>query len=187
MRVDISAVGPMMLRVAGEVADGVHVHPLHSMHYIEHRLLPGVADGAARSGRSTDDIDLIIPVFACPGDTPEERAPYVAHAKRQIAFYGSTPNYAFQFDDLGFEGTTGRIRAKMKAGELDSLGELITDEMLDTYGVVAGWDDMADRLLERYQGTAARVVMYLGERQMRQDDDALGQWGEIARAVRAGG
>ena len=186
MRVDISAVGPMMLSVAGEVADGVHVHPLHSMHYIEHRLLPGVADGAARASRSTDEIDLIIPVFACPGDNPEQRAPYVAQAKRQIAFYGSTPNYAFQFDDLGFEGTTGRIRAKMKAGELDTLGDLITDEMLDTYALVAPWDEMADRLLERYQGTAARVVTYLGERQMRTDEHELGRWGEVARAVRAG-
>lgn len=186
MRVDISAVGPMMLRVAGEVADGVHVHPLHSMHYIEHRLLPGVADGAARAGRSVDDIDLIVPVFACPGDTPEERAPHVAQAKRQIAFYGSTPNYAFQFDDLGFEGTTDRIRTKMKAGELDTLGDLVTDEMLDAYALVAPWDDMADRLLERYDGTAARVVMYLGERQIRRDEHALGRWGEIARAVRAG-
>lgn len=186
MRVDISAVGPMMLRVAGEVADGVHVHPLHSMHYIEHRLLPGVADGAARAGRSVDDIALIVPVFACPGDTPEERAPYVAQAKRQIAFYGSTPNYAFQFDDLGFEGTTDRIRAKMKAGELDTLGDLVTDEMLDAYALVAPWDDMADRLLERYDGTADRVVMYLGERQIRSDERALGRWGEIARAVRAG-
>jgi len=186
MHVDISAVGPLMLRVAGEVADGVHVHPLHSMHYIEHRLLPGVAAGAAESGRSTDEIDLIIPVFACPGDTPEERAPYVAQAKRQIAFYGSTPNYAFQFDDLGFEDTAGRIRAKMKAGDLDTLGELITDEMFDTYALAAPWDEMAARLLDRYEGTAARVVMYLGERQIRTDDRALDRWGEIARAVRAG-
>ncbi len=186
MKVDISAVGPIMSRVAGEVADGVHVHPLHSMHYLEHRLAPAVAEGAARSGRDPGEIDLIIPVFACPGDTPEERAAYVATAKRQIAFYGSTPNYRFQFDDLGFEGTTDRIRAKMKAGELDTLGDEITDEMLDHYAVVAGWDDLADTLLERYGDTASRVVMYLGERQMRADADHLGRWSEVARAVRAG-
>jgi len=184
MKIDISAVGPIMTRVAGEVADGIHVHPLHSMPYIENRLLPAVAEGAAKAGRDVDDIDLIIPVFACPGDTPEERAGYVATARRQIAFYGSTPNYAFQFDDLGFEGTTGRIREKMKAGELDTLGELITDEMLESYAVVADWDDMADRLIERYQGRAERVVMYLGERAMRTDPDALAKWGEIATAVR---
>jgi len=184
MKVDISAVGPIMSRVAGEVADGVHVHPLHSMSYIENRLIPAVAEGAARTGRSRADIDLIIPVFACPGDTPEERAPYIAHAKRQIAFYGSTPNYAFQFDDLGFEGTTSRIREKMKAGDLDTLGDLITDEMLDHFALVAPWDDMADRLLNRYSETAARVVMYIGAQRIQTDDDHLNKWSDVARAVR---
>ena len=185
MKVDMSAVGPLMTKVAGEVADGIHVHPLHSMHYIENRLLPDVAAGAARSGRDVSEIDLIIPVFACPGDTPEERAANVAIAKRQIAFYGSTPNYAFQFDDLGFDGTTGRIREKMKAGELDALGDVITDEIFEQFGLAAPWDEMADRLIERYSGTASRVVMYLGEREMRRDPAALAKWGEIARAVRA--
>lgn len=186
MKVDISAVGPVMTRVAGEVADGIHVHPLHSMPYIENRLLPAVAEGAAKAGRSVDQVDLIIPVFACPGDTPEERAPLVARARRQIGFYGSTPNYAFQFEDLGFEGTTGRIREKMKAGDLDGIGDEISDEMLDLYAVVAPWDEMADRLLERYRGTAARVVMYMTEQHLRQDPTTIGRWGEVAAAVRAG-
>jgi probable F420-dependent oxidoreductase len=186
MRVDMSAVGPLMTQVAGEVADGVHVHPLHSMPYIENRLLPAVAEGAARAGRDVADIDLIVPVFACPGDTPEERAPYVARAKRQIAFYGSTPNYAFQFDDLGFEGTTDRIRARMKAGDLDTIGDEITDEMFEMLAVVAPWNEMGERLLDRYSGTAARVVMYLGEAQIRRDERQLARWGEVAAAVRAG-
>ncbi len=186
MYVDISAVGPLMTKMAGEVADGVHVHPLHSMPYIENRLLPGLAEGAATANRSTDDIDLIIPVFACPGDSPKERQAYTDRARRQIAFYGSTPNYSFQFDDLGFEGTTGRIRDKMKAGDIDGMAGLITDEMLDHYALVAPWDDMADRLLDRYRNTAARVVMYLGEEQMRSDPDHLAKWGEVATAVRNG-
>ncbi len=186
MYIDISAVGPMMTKMAGEVADGVHVHPLHSMPYIQNRLLPGLAEGAAAASRSTDEVDLIIPVFACPGDTPEERAVYTERARRQIAFYGSTPNYSFQFDDLGFEGTTGRIREKMKAGDLDAMAALITDEMLDHYALVAPWDEMADRLLDRYRDTAARVVMYLGEDQMRSDPGHLARWGEVASAVRQG-
>ncbi|MEC7672280.1 MAG: LLM class F420-dependent oxidoreductase, partial [Actinomycetota bacterium] len=99
------------------------------------------------------------------------------------AFYGSTPNYAFQFDDLGFEGTTGRIRAKFKAGELDTIGDVITDEMLDHFAVVAPWDELADALISRYAGRAARVVMYLGENRMRTDPQHLARWGEVARAV----
>ncbi len=186
MKIDISAVGPVMTRVAGEVADGIHVHPFHSMPYIENRLLPAVSEGAAAAGRDPADVDLIIPVFACPGDSPEEREAYLAVARRQIAFYGSTPNYAFQFDDLGFEGTTSKIREKMKAGELDSLGELITDEMVEHYALVSTWDEMAGKLLDRYSGTAARVVMYLGGRQMQSDPQHLGRWAEVAAAVRAG-
>ena len=58
--------------------------------------------------------------------------------------------------------------------------------MLEHYALVASWDEMADTLLERYKGTAGRVVMYLGGPQMRKDPTELGKWGEVARAVRAG-
>lgn len=185
MKVDISAVGPLMTKVAGEVADGIHVHPLHSIPYIQNRLLPGVAEGAAAAGRDVSEIELIIPVFACPGDTPEERASYIARAKRQLAFYGSTPNYAFQFDDLGFEGTTNRIRAKMKHGDIRTIADEITDEMFAMFAVEASWDDMADQLIDRYSGTASRVVMYLGGPEMQEDPLHLAKWGEIAQEVRA--
>ena len=56
--IDISAVGPHMTRVAGEIADGVHVHSVHSMTYIQNRLLPVLAAGAAKAGRKQSDIDL---------------------------------------------------------------------------------------------------------------------------------
>ena len=183
--VDISAVGPVMTRVAGEVADGIHVHPLHSMHYIANRLLPSVAEGAARAGRDPSEVELIIPVFAAPGDTPEERAPLVQRARSQIAFYGSTPNYAFQFDDLGFEGTTAKLGTLIKAGDLDGMAATITDEMLEHYAIVCPWDELADRLIERYRGTASRLVMYLAEDSIRRDPGTLGKWGEVARAVRS--
>lgn len=184
IKVDISAVGPLMTRVAGEVADGVHVHPLHSMHYLEHRLLPGVAAGATAAGRDPGAIELVIPVFAVPGDTPEERAALVQRARSQIAFYGSTPNYAFQFDDLGFDGSTARLGALIRQGKFDEMAAAITDEMLEHFAVVCRWDELADRLIQRYSGTASRLVMYLAEESIRRDPTAAGRWGEVARAVR---
>jgi alkanesulfonate monooxygenase SsuD/methylene tetrahydromethanopterin reductase-like flavin-dependent oxidoreductase (luciferase family) len=93
-----------VLRVAGEVADGVHVHLMHSMHYIRNRLLPGLAEGAARAGRDPAKIDKIVPVIVAAGDTPEERMTPIKEAKTTIAFYGVTPNYTFQLDDLGYVG-----------------------------------------------------------------------------------
>ncbi len=174
MQVDISAVGPLMVKTAAEVADGIHVHPFHSRQYLENRLIPAAGG-----------VELIVPVFAVAGDGAAERAPMVARAKEQIAFYGTTPNYSFQFDDLGHDGTTARLRAQMKAGDLDGMRGTITDEMLDDYAVVARWDDMADRLLDRYRGVATRVALYLLDNELRTNARALERWGEIARAVRS--
>jgi probable F420-dependent oxidoreductase len=181
--IDVSAVGPWMCAMAGEVADGVHVHPLHSVHYLRERLLPKVADGAALAGREVSDVDLIVPVFVVAGDTPEERAPLLRRAREQIAFYGSTRNYAFQFDDLGFPGTSARLNELLKAGDQAGMRDTITDGMLEHFAVVGRWDEVADLLRARYDGIAARLVTYLAEDSVAADPRAMGRWGEIARAL----
>jgi probable F420-dependent oxidoreductase len=187
VKVDISAVGPIMVRVAGEVADGIHVHPMHSMHYIENRLLPGLAEGAARAGRDPATIDKIIPVIVAAGDTPEERALSVKEAKTTIAFYGATPNYAFQFDDLGYTGLRDQLRDCLKTGDSARSQALLTDEILDQFAVVARWDDVADRMIARYKGIAQRLVIYLASHWREVDPKVLERWGEVARAVRKAG
>jgi probable F420-dependent oxidoreductase len=183
IKVDVSAVGPWMCRMAGAHADGIHVHPLHSIPYLKNRLLPSVAEGATSAGRPAGDVDLIIPVFAIPGDSHEERAALLDRTRFQIAFYGSTRNYAFQFDDLGFGGTSARLNERLKAGDVAGMAALITDEMLDHFAVVANWDELADALTARYAGIAARLVMYLAQESIASDPKALDRWGEVARAV----
>lgn len=187
IKIDISAVGPQMCRVAGELCDGLHVHPMHSMPYIHNRLLPAVAQGAKRAGRDASNVELIVPVFTIVGDTPEERAHLTSIARTQVAFYGSTPNYAFQFDDLGFPGVLSeRLRERMRSGDMKGLAESITDEILHHFAVEARWDDMADTLLRRYDGVASRIVTYLAREDLRHRPENLGKWGEIARAIRSG-
>lgn len=185
VKVDISAVAPWMCKMAGEVADGVHVHPLHSVEYLHNRLLPDVAVGARRGGRDPGSVELIVPVFAVAGDTPEERAPLLEAARAQIAFYGSTKNYAFQFDDLGFEGTSARLNEKLKAGDFEGMSGVITDEILEKFSVVARWDEMADALVKRYHGVASRLVMYMAEQSIVANPGNLPKWGAIAKAVNA--
>jgi probable F420-dependent oxidoreductase len=183
VKVDVSAVGPWMCRMAGEIADGIHVHPFHSPTYLHERLFPALDEGLSRSGRSRSDVDLIVPVFAIPGDSAAERSDLLEKARARIAFYGSTKNYAFQFDDLGFEGTSALLNEKLKAGDIAGMAATITDEMLEHFAVVARWDEMADALLGRYKGVAARLVMYLGEDSIDADSSNLARWGEVARAV----
>ena len=116
-KVDIAAVNPWMLRMAGEVADGVHVHPIGEPGYIARHVVPKVAEGARRSRRSPSDVAIIVPVMTIVGDTDEERDKQREGVRASMAFYGSMPNYAFIWDEAGFEGTTARIREKQKAGD----------------------------------------------------------------------
>ena len=185
VKVDVSAVGPWMTRMAGAVADGVHVHPLHSVHYINERLLPAVAEGAANADRDPAEVELLIPAFIVPGDTPEEREALAHRARTQIGFYGSTKNYAFQFDDLGFEGVSSRLNDCIKAGDMNGLASTITDEMLDTFAIVGPWAEIADRVIDRYRGLAERVISYLTVDDVAANPDNVSKWRDVATAVTA--
>ena len=87
--IDVAAVNPWMLRMAAEVADGIHVHPLNTPTYLETTVVP--AAGAA---------ELIIPAFTAPGETADEQERWRVGNALQVAFHGSI-NYAFIFEQLG--------------------------------------------------------------------------------------
>ncbi|MFV8247196.1 TIGR03617 family F420-dependent LLM class oxidoreductase [Mycolicibacterium peregrinum] len=179
--VDIAAVNPWMLRMAGEVADGVHVHPIGEPGYIARHVLPNLAAGAARAGRSAADIAKIIPVMTIVGDSDEERADEREFVRTSMSFYGSTPNYAFIWDEAGFEGTTARLREKQKAGDIAGMAAQITDEHIAAFATESTWDGLADALTAKYAGIATRLVLYnaLG------GPGRLERYGEIAKRLSA--
>lgn len=181
--IDVAAVGPWMVRMAGAVADGVHVHPFHSPAYLADRLLPGLDDGASGAGRSSDDLTLSVPVFTIVGDTAEEQERWAGMARAQIGFYGSTRNYSFMFDMLGFEGTSAALNERLKQGDIAGMAALITDEMLEHFAVRATWDDLADALRARYAGTADRLILYFAEAFAQSDPKNLARFGEVAAAL----
>jgi hypothetical protein len=98
----------------------------------------------------------------------------------QVSFYGSTPNYAFIFEQLGHEGTTEKIREKQKAGDIGGMAQVVTDDILEHFIVESSWDGAAKALQERYDGIADRIVLYFGA----MDAAALPRWGEVAAAMR---
>ena len=101
----------------------------------------------------------------------------------QVAFYGSTPNYAFIFEQLGFEGTTDRIRERQRARDLAGMAAEVSDELLDHFVVTGPRSELADKILERYQGLATRVVSYFGGLDWTNDPSALNAWADVARGV----
>src|SRR6478609_9150428 len=174
-KVDVAAVNPWMLRMAADVADGVHVHPLGEPGYLTRHVVPNVAEGAAKSGRSVSDIALIVPVMTIVGDSDEERHKERELARVSMSFYGSTPNYAFIWDEAGFEGTTARIREKQKAGDFKAMAAQITDDHIATFETESTWDGLADALIDKHEGIATRIVLYnsLGDQERFERDGAV--------------
>jgi probable F420-dependent oxidoreductase len=184
--VDIAAVNPWMLRMAGQVADGVHVHPLNTPIYLRETVLLELAAGAARAGRRVEDLEVIVPAFVCVGDTDEEISRWREMARVQVAFYGSTPNYAFIFEQLDREGTTERIRERQRAGDIPGMAQVIDDDILKEFTTVGTWDSVADDIVAKYGGMATRVVSYFTGMDVVRDPGAFERWGAVAKAVRAG-
>ena len=183
--VDVAAVNPWMLRMAGEVADGVHIHPLNTPTYLRETALPELGAGAARAGRSVDDLEVIVPAFLCVGDSEEERRTWREAARVQIAFYGSTPNYAFIFEQLDREGTTDRIRERQRAGDIPGMAAVIDDDLLEQFTTTGTWDDVADKIVAKYGGIATRVVSYFTGSDVVRDPASFERWGALARRVTA--
>ncbi|HEV8339248.1 MAG TPA: TIGR03617 family F420-dependent LLM class oxidoreductase [bacterium] len=155
----LAAVNPAMCRLAGEIADGLHVHPLHSATYVQEVVLPALDRGLRRSGRRRDDLTVAASVIiVTESGAARDRA--VAHAKRTIAFYASTPSYRRILALHGWERVGEGLSRLAVAGRWEEMPALVTDEMLETFAVVADAATVAARLRERAGGAFDRVVPY---------------------------
>jgi len=154
----LAGFGPAMVRVAGEVADGWFVHPLHSPEYVREVALPALDAGLARAGRSRTDVAIACQTIVMLGGTDEEIARARSDARAQIAFYGSTPAYKIMLDHHGWGHLQPELNQMSKQGRWSEMIDLVTDDMLDVIGV---------------SGTPAQVAAHLHERNAFADRTTL--------------
>ncbi|MEZ5559804.1 MAG: TIGR03617 family F420-dependent LLM class oxidoreductase [Pseudomonadales bacterium] len=149
-RVVLAAVGEKMTEVAGEVADGMIIHPFSTEPYIRAVTLPAIERGLARSGRSRADFEISYSNFVVTGRDEAEFAASKQAAKERIAFYGSTPAYKGVLESIGVGELQGELNTMSKQGRWKEMGTLITDEILDAFAVVGEPKDIAPEMLRRY-------------------------------------
>jgi probable F420-dependent oxidoreductase len=181
----ISGVNRIMCRTAGEVADGVHVHPIHSRRYLDEVVRPEVEAGARAHGRQLSDVTLAVPVFMIVGDTEEDISRQREQVRAQLAFYGSTPSYRKVFELHGWEQIGEQLSHLQRGGQGAQMAGLVTDEMLDTFSITAGWDQLGDRIVQRYAGVADRVFPYGTAGDWLTRPELAERWAAVARRVRS--
>ena len=156
-RVTLAAVGPLMTRIAGEVADGVIIHPFSNEKYIREVTLPAVEEGLKRSGRSRENFEIIYSPFIISGKDEETFEAQKLATKNRIAFYGSTPAYKNVLGVHGWGDMQIELNKMSKQGLWKEMGEMITDEMLNTFGVMGEPDTITGEIKKRYGDFADRT------------------------------
>ena len=148
------------LELGGELsADGVHVHPFHTVRYLREVALPALREGAAGAARDPG-LSLAAPVFVVAG-RGGERARAELVARLQIAFYASTRSYRPVLELYGLGDLQERLARLVPRGEVEEMASLVPPELLREVAVeAADWDEAAAAIRARYDGLLDRVAIY---------------------------
>lgn len=151
----LAGVNSGLIKLAGEIADGFQVHPLHTRRYLNEVVLPGLAAGAEKAGRKKEDVKVCISAFVVT--SPQENL----FVRAQIAFYASTPSYRAVMSLHGWDEVAEKLTGLAARGQWADMPELISDEMLRTFAVVADPADLPAAVHQRYQDCADHLMIYI--------------------------
>lgn len=149
----IAGVNRGLAKLAGEAADGFLVHPYHSLEHLEATMLPAIREGVEKARREQGP-QVMVNAFVVSSATERE------FVRRQISFYASTPSYASVMQRHGWAETAQQLGNLAARKQWDAMADLITDEMLETFAVVAPEGELAEALRARYAAFADRITLY---------------------------
>ena len=179
----IAGVGPYMCKLAGELCQAFHVHPFHTVKYLDEVVLPQMQAGAEQAGRSLSDIERITTVFVVSGHDESEIERAMDPVRQQIAFYASTPDYAPVLELHGWD-FGDKLRAMSRRGQWGEMAAIIPDEMINHVAVVAPFDKLGEAIRARYGDRVQRVGYYT----LHQGGGSWSaeEWEHLLRSTRTG-
>jgi probable F420-dependent oxidoreductase len=156
----IAGVNQYMCRMAGEICDGLHIHPFHSLKYVRESVIPWTEEGMRKSGRRREHFTYATSTFVVAGDTDQELAANKRLVKQQIAFYASTRTYQRVLAAHGWQDLVPHLHRKSVEGDWNGMADLINEEMVDTFAVTGTYGTIGPKIRERYAGLIDRTALY---------------------------
>lgn len=152
--------GPKMCQMAGEVADGLLVHPFNNMAYIEDHVLDNVKLGMDKGGRTADDFMLSIAAMVITGSCEKNFDHAYKSVKSLLAFYGSTPAYLPAMQAIGFADLQPKLNRLSKENRMNEMEALIPDAFVEQFAVIGEPDQIAQKLVDKFGAIASRLSIY---------------------------
>jgi probable F420-dependent oxidoreductase len=156
----LGGLGPQMLRLAGEVADGVLVMPFNTATHFQTHSLPAIEEGLARGHRDRSSLSVTGEVIVCCGLTDDEMEAAREAGRWLLSFYASTPAYIPVLVTEGWAGIQPELNMLSKAGRWAEMPGLIDDVMLSTLAAVGTPNEVAHDIADRFAGQVDRVAFY---------------------------
>lgn len=157
----IAAVNRYMLKLAGELCDGLRLHPIATFEYTKGVVLPMLEAGAAKSGRQRSDVDVVgAPFLAIAKDDAGVETVKTA-MKQRIAFYGSTRTYHAVFDFHGWQDEGLELHKMSLENRWQEMPALVTDEMLEQFSIVGTYDELVPKLKQRCSDIFTTILIDL--------------------------
>lgn len=157
----VAGLNAHILRMAGELCDGLHAHPFTSAKYLREYLVPHIEEGLAKSGRPRKDFTITTTPFVIVGRNADELARAKAGVRQQISFYASTRTYQVVLDTHGWGEVAPKLNELAAKGDWAGMPKLITDEMLEVYAVTGTYENIGEKVRERFDGLLDRVNFYV--------------------------
>jgi probable F420-dependent oxidoreductase len=177
----LAGVNPRMCRAAGEVADGFHVHPMHSAGYLRDVVRPALDEGARTRNLTVSDLVLYSPVFVITGETQREQDEMALAVRKQVSFYASTPSYGAVLEYHGM-GALGKSLGKlMREGRMDEMPSMVPDALLEHVAIIGKPGEIGGQIRARYDGLLDRVSLYM----TMGGEGRFSRWGELINAIHA--
>ena len=141
----IGALSPRMLRLAGELGDGV-VLWLCNPDYVREVVVPEVTKGRERAGKPLDGFDLVAAVPTAVTDEPEAAR---ARLRGDLIPYFTLPFYRAMLERSGFGEDIAGFDAGMGRDDPEAAVGAISDRFLQTLAAI-GTRDEAEAGVRRY-------------------------------------
>lgn len=172
-KIHLAAVNPYNLRLAGELADGLRIHPFSTPEYTREVIWPNVMHGAQRAGRSLEDFELAGGGFIATGPTEEAVQAERERVRYRIGFYGSTRSYRAVLEHHGWGDLNDQLHRLAAQGRWDELAAAVPDEVLDAFCVSGTYDTIVPEVRARLEGLVDTITFPLPADPYAPDDRYL--------------
>jgi probable F420-dependent oxidoreductase len=159
-KIFLAGVGELMTEVAGEVCDGFICHGFTTERYLREVTMPALQRGREKAGKTMEGFEIVGPSFVVTGGSEKDLQSAAQGTRQQIAFYGSTPAYRPVLELHGWGGLQDELNTMSKAGKWVEMGNLIDEEILNTFAVVGEPEQVAPELHRRYGDVIQRISFY---------------------------